>query len=904
MIPYSMRVSSTGFSFAVRPAEGGAAQPRIRELRLDSLEPPLCMGFALMSAPAPSHYAPDSTFNHVGRDQYNINWPPSNEPPARTAAHDAVLAALNPLDRRHYYVPPCMPGTRQCALDEIHTWLDDYAARNVLWLSGGPGAGKSVLASTAVAHLEDVGRLGAAVFCRRGDPRLSDPVAVWRTVAADLARARPELAARIARNMQRGRVDPARPDIEQHFKYLVEDPARKCLAGVCAAYAAGARGEGPALRCAAMKDVGDAASVLTAQEALIVRFPVVVIDALDECGPAPWQSAPRRAFMQSLARWAGLHPCLKLVVTSRAPPPPALRDVCDHMHLQVGECVDSATEADVHFFLQQRFAEIAAAQGLPLEWPSPAIVEWLTCCAAGSFRWAETVARFLEHSPAHNSLTAMLNAQVQGAHEDMVAIQEVIARHPFQNWKRGASASEARGRQSSEADLKRPALWSGWRSRFREHDKPHSNKTSLELPSDDASHTDNHDVAPAIISVSLPQTPELKPPAWTRRAGQSAPSSPIDSTLPDAPSTVLPLGHKDRRRWSLWGDPSSHGQEARAFERSIKPLIIAPYFMTQPFFGPSFGAAHASANGRSGQDDHAIHPIPRVRQPILGRDGPNTANATPSQVLAESVVLEDRPPNPGSSRSPQRESTEAHHTRSWTHGHGEIGLSNDDPGSGWVVVLDPSNTSSPSARANPTQRILRAIDQWAVLGSASLEYPQPNVSPPLPPQPAVAQADHDLAQGLTKKPSLRRRNCISPVKEDVKQLLEECALGKRNAQLLSEALASARPIDLRNNDAIRADLPDLRNVGRSVVVRRSSYMREFLGPQQPLKDRGPPRNMQATGSGAVTQPDVGDAPATPLTTEEDLLAAMLESNKALLGALQLHDDLERAAQDAKTDRRG
>ncbi|KAF7969317.1 hypothetical protein HWV62_27757 [Athelia sp. TMB] len=882
------------------------------------------MGFALMSAPAPSHYAPDSTFNHVGRDQYNINWPPSNEPPTRTAAHDAVLAALNPLDRRHYYVPPCMPGTRQCALDEIHTWLDDYAARNVLWLSGGPGAGKSVLASTAVAHLEDVGRLGAAVFCRRGDPRLSDPVAVWRTVAADLARARPDFAARIARNMQRGRVDPARPDIEQHFKYLVEDPARKCLAGVCAAYAAGARGEGPALRCAAMKDVGDAASVLTAQEALIVRFPVVVIDALDECGPAPWQSAPRRAFLQSLARWAGLHPCLKLVVTSRAPPPPALRDVCDHMHLQVGESVDSATEADVHFFLQQRFAEIAAAQGLPLEWPSPAIVEWLTCCAAGSFRWAETVARFLEHSPAHNSLTAILNAQVQGTHEDIVAIQEVIARHPFQSFKREAPGAEAR--QGSEQDPKRPALWSGWRSRFKEHDGLHSNKTSPERPGDDAPHADKGKGA-ARISVSLPQSPEFKPPESSRRAhwpaamGQSAPSSPIDSTLSNASSAGLPPSHKDhRRRWSLWGDPSSQDQEARAFERSIKPLIIAPYFITQPFFAPSFGATHASANGSaseikeviceepapdriisSSRDVHAIHPIPRVTKPILGRDKSKTADATPSQVLAESAVVED---HPSSLQSPQRESTEAHHTRSWTHGHGEIGLSNDDPGSGWVVVLDPSNASSPSPRANPTQRILRAIDQWAVLGSASLEYPQPNTSQTPPPQPAVAQADHDQAQGLTKKPSLRRRNCISPVKEDVKQLLEECALGKRNAQLLSEALASARPIDLRNNDAIRADLPDLRNVGRSVVVRRSSYMREFLGPQQPLKDRGPPRNMQATGSGAVTQPDVGDAPATPLTTEEDLLAAMLESNKALLGALQLHDDLERAAQDAKTDRRG
>jgi pantothenate kinase-related protein Tda10 len=65
-----------------------------------------------------------------------------------------------------------MEGTRQWIIDQIHTWLNDFQAPNILWLGGSPGAGKSTIASTLVSQLAELGRLGSSFF---GDVALSDP---------------------------------------------------------------------------------------------------------------------------------------------------------------------------------------------------------------------------------------------------------------------------------------------------------------------------------------------------------------------------------------------------------------------------------------------------------------------------------------------------------------------------------------------------------------------------------------------------------------------------------------------------------------------------------------------------------------------------------------------------------
>ena len=153
----------------------------------------------------------------VGRDYTTITH-------HHDTSQETVLAALKPVDRSAYYVTPCMPGTRQWIIDQTHNWLNDLQASNVLWLGGGPGAGKSTIASTLVSQLAEMGRLGSSLFFKRGDIALSDPAVVWRTVAFDLAQVNPIFAGRLVANLKERKVDVSRADIESHFKYLIEEP--------------------------------------------------------------------------------------------------------------------------------------------------------------------------------------------------------------------------------------------------------------------------------------------------------------------------------------------------------------------------------------------------------------------------------------------------------------------------------------------------------------------------------------------------------------------------------------------------------------------------------------------------------------------------------------------------------
>jgi hypothetical protein len=171
--------------------------------------------------------ASHSQFHNVGRDQYNYTNIINQSPNTSHKEAQAVLSALKPVDRSGYYVTPCMRGTRQRIIDQIHAWLKDPQAPNILWLGGSPGAGKSTIASTLVSQLAEMGQLGSSFFFKRGDVALSDPAAVWRTVAFDLAQVDPIFAERLVANLKERKADVSRPDIESHFKYMIEDPLKE-----------------------------------------------------------------------------------------------------------------------------------------------------------------------------------------------------------------------------------------------------------------------------------------------------------------------------------------------------------------------------------------------------------------------------------------------------------------------------------------------------------------------------------------------------------------------------------------------------------------------------------------------------------------------------------------------------
>src|ERR1700722_15871701 len=349
--------------------------------------------FELARYTDPNH----SQFNYVGRDQYNTNT-------YNTTVTDqgTVLGTLKPVDRSGYYVPPCMRGTRQWLVESIHRWLDGQQAPNILWLSGSPGSGKSTIASTLVSQFGELG--GSSFFFKRGDNALDDPAALWRPVAFDLARKDSFFAERLIENLNEGRVDPARADIAKHFKYLIEDPL--------------------------------AVSLEKRQATGAIRSPVVVLDALDECGSDPSQSKQRQIFMDTLIKWSRLHPSFKLVITSRDQNiTRSFREVCHHIPIATGNLVSHETGRDMQTFFERRFADIASQYPSLQSWPGLSIIRQLTDRAAGMFIWAETVIGFLDQGPPKDQLDLILGGAFREEGDVIDQLYEQILRYSFRNAK-------------------------------------------------------------------------------------------------------------------------------------------------------------------------------------------------------------------------------------------------------------------------------------------------------------------------------------------------------------------------------------------------------------------------------------------------------------------------------------
>ncbi|KAH9916215.1 uncharacterized protein B0H18DRAFT_1038853 [Fomitopsis serialis] len=166
---------------------------------------------------------------------------------------------------------------------------------------------------------------------------------------------------------------------------------------------------------------------------------------------------------------------------------------------------------------------------------------------------------------------------------------------------------------------------------------------------------------------------------------------------------------------------------------------------------------------------------------------------------------------------------------------------------------------------------------------------------------------------LTVMPNKTRtssRSQVIPPEEDMRRLFQECKVGRGNASLLSEALAFARPEDLKLKEIIRE------------FYARCRASQELVSAQIPWAFAQAERSRQAAGRRG--QPNSGTRPSTDsrtpnrtdsqvslstisstgeLTQEEQLLAALLAANEDLMEALRLYDDLERVGMEREAEER-
>ncbi len=253
-------------------------------------------------------------------------------------------------------------------LDETTDWLQDSTSKNILWIVGAPGAGKSTIATTIAKQLQATERSCSKFFSKRDDPHLRDPRQIWRTLAYGLADNHDGLKAILMlRLIEKKNRNPQDDTVFDQFQKLIGSMLQTIV-----------------------KE--------TRFRSHQILYPVVIIDALDECYSADdnsWQS-----LLDSLTCWTELPGVFKLVVTSRDhfDIRTTLGNASRQIDLSTGDNVSDDSTDDIRKFFTTRFAEIRKKYpGLPSDWPGEAAMEEMTYYAAGLFIWADMVVKYIGH---------------------------------------------------------------------------------------------------------------------------------------------------------------------------------------------------------------------------------------------------------------------------------------------------------------------------------------------------------------------------------------------------------------------------------------------------------------------------------------------------------------------------
>jgi hypothetical protein len=252
-----------------------------------------------------------------------------------------------------------MEGTRQSLLEQINTWATNgpaqNAERNIYWIYGLPGIGKTSLSHSICASLHEGKHLAGGFFCRRDDPNLKEPRNILPTLIYKLAIILPPFRSIVAESLRR---DPnMTPESMKYSVFL--DFIRK-------------------LRRPPKRTL------------------VFVIDALDECG----NDRSRSDLLKVLADAATQASWLKIIITSR--PEVDIQHffgvLTQSSHIPYDLAADKKATDDLRIFAQDRFSGVASKRHLPSPWPERLLFDGVISRAAGLFIFIETVALALETS--------------------------------------------------------------------------------------------------------------------------------------------------------------------------------------------------------------------------------------------------------------------------------------------------------------------------------------------------------------------------------------------------------------------------------------------------------------------------------------------------------------------------
>ena len=259
----------------------------------------------------------------------------------------------------------CMEGTRKYLLKQITAWvtngLEQTDGRNTYWIYGVPGIGKTSLAHSICASLDDQEQLAGSFFCRRDDPELSELRNILPTLMHKLAIIFPPFRSIVAERLHKN--PNVAPESMKHT--LLLEFIRK-----------------------------------------LPRIPkrtlVFVIDAIDECGST--QSRPD--ILRALISATTHAPWLKIIITSRpeADIQNCFNALTPSTHFRYDLTADKETTSDLRIFAKDRFGRVVSRRCLQPPWPEQSLFDGIISRAAGLFIFIETIALALEKCENPNEL--------------------------------------------------------------------------------------------------------------------------------------------------------------------------------------------------------------------------------------------------------------------------------------------------------------------------------------------------------------------------------------------------------------------------------------------------------------------------------------------------------------------
>ncbi|KAJ7162798.1 hypothetical protein C8R43DRAFT_306957 [Mycena crocata] len=308
--------------------------------------------------------------------------------------NDIIAHIRPPKADRERPISGCLAGTRERIFEKIESWIADPGEKNILWIKGFPGSGKTSVAQTLLQKLRQTSNFGASFFFERDGGGSTAPSTMLRTIASDLCR-RPVFRNALVADLEKQSIDFTTTSVEDQFRRLVEKPLQHLADELCE------------------------------DEVLIF-----VVDALDECGGlGKSRSQDRQDVLTAIQRWSALSPRLRLVVTSRVEEP------ISEVLAPISTCLDLKTSSsqatrDIRAFLVHEFRKLAKKYCLRDNWPTSEEIQTLAKKAKGLFVWAATLINFVDQPRPQDILLEILSGAIN-VEGDITDLYKVILQLSF-----------------------------------------------------------------------------------------------------------------------------------------------------------------------------------------------------------------------------------------------------------------------------------------------------------------------------------------------------------------------------------------------------------------------------------------------------------------------------------------